>query len=143
MKFRGSIIIIICCFLLQLSNFAQKRYTFSIRNNFNTIFVVCFQGLMFLVYPLLGHLADVYLTRYCILKCGLVILVIGLVIYAPIPVVIVYRVDKLVNKAVRNTIGCLLGVAIAIFEACIMSMKFTVEKKFYRWQDFWYYFSLQ
>ena len=31
-----------------------------------------------------------------------------------IPVVIVYRMDKLVNKAVRNTIGCLLGVAIAV-----------------------------
>ena len=115
MKLRGSIIIIICCFLLQLSNFAQKQYTFSIRNNFNTIFVVCFQGLMFLVYPLLGHLTDVYLTRYRTLKCGLVILVIGLVICAPIiPVVIVYHIDKLVNKAVRNTIGCLLGIAIAV-----------------------------
>ena len=27
---------------------------------------------MFLVYPLLGHLTDVYLTSYCTLKCGLV-----------------------------------------------------------------------
>ena len=27
---------------------------------------------MFLVYPLLGYLADVYLTRYRTLKCGLV-----------------------------------------------------------------------
>ena len=27
---------------------------------------------MFLVYPLLGHLADVYLTRYRTLKCGII-----------------------------------------------------------------------
>ena len=34
--------------------------------------ILCFQGLMFLVYPLLGHLADVYLTRYRTLKCGII-----------------------------------------------------------------------
>ena len=35
---------------------------------------------MFLVYPLLGHLADVYLTKYCTLKCGLVIIFISLAV---------------------------------------------------------------
>ena len=32
---------------------------------------------MFLVYPLLGHLADVYLTRYRTLKSSYVIIIIG------------------------------------------------------------------
>ena len=43
----------------------------------NNITVILIQGLMFIVYPLLGHLADVYLNKYHTLKCGLVIIVIG------------------------------------------------------------------
>ena len=80
MKLRGCIIVIICCFLLQFSNVAQKRYVYSLGNSFNDIFIVCIQGLTFLVYPLLGHLADVYLTRYRTLKCGFVIIVTGEII---------------------------------------------------------------
>ena len=33
---------------------------------------------MFLLYPLLGHLADIYLTRYRTLKCGIIATVVGL-----------------------------------------------------------------
>ena len=50
----------------------SERCTVSLWNILNNIFVTCFQRLMFLVYPLLGCLADVYLTSYCTLKCGLV-----------------------------------------------------------------------
>ena len=63
--------------MLQLSNLAQKRYLFTFAPEFSAIYILCFQGLMFLVYPLLGHLAEVYLTRYQAMKCGLVILIIG------------------------------------------------------------------
>ena len=35
-----------------------------------SLFCMCFQGLVLLVYPLLGHLTDVYVTRYRTLKCG-------------------------------------------------------------------------
>ena len=74
MKLCGPIVIIICCFLLQFLNLGQKWYAFIFCNH---VIVVCFQGLMFLIYPLLGHLADVYLTKYHMLNCGLVILVTG------------------------------------------------------------------
>ena len=59
-------------FMLQCNFKAMFRCTISLCNIFNNFFVTCFQGLMFLVYPLLGHLTDVYLTRYRTLKCGLV-----------------------------------------------------------------------
>ena len=38
------------------------------------------QGLLYLIYPLLGYLADVRLTRYRTVKLGLVFLVIGLIL---------------------------------------------------------------
>ena len=71
MKLQGSLVVIICCLLFQLFNLPQNRYLFSLSPNFNSLVLVSFQGVMFLVYPLLGHLADVYLTRYRTLKYGL------------------------------------------------------------------------
>ena len=56
-------------------NLTQKWYLFSLGKSFSDIYYSMLQGLIFLVYPLLGHLADVYLTRYCMLKCGAGILV--------------------------------------------------------------------
>ena len=118
MKLCGSLIVIICCFLLQFSNLTQKRYIFSLRNDFNNAVVVCIQGLMFLVYPLLGHLADVYLTRYRTLKCGLVILVTGGIIVALWELVIAI-VDM--NTVIGDVIDCLivigLTIGIGLFEA--------------------------
>ena len=77
MGFRSSLVVIICCLGLQLSNIAQKRYVLSLTPYFGAIVVVCFQGLMFLVYPLLGYLADVYLTRYRTVKFGIITIIIG------------------------------------------------------------------
>ena len=112
MKLRGSIVVIICCFLLQFLNWAQKRYIFSLGNSFNDIVVVCTQGLMFLVYPLLGHLADVYLTRYCTLKCGAGILVtvgITFIIYFEI-----FLSHIIIGVNGQYAIGCLIGIVVTI-----------------------------
>ena len=64
-------------YVLQFSNLAQKWYMFSLGKIFSNIIILCLQGLAFLVYPLLGHLTDVYVTRYRTLKCGAGILVAG------------------------------------------------------------------
>ena len=108
MKLRSSIIIIACCFLLQFSNLYQKRFLFSLGNIFGKLILVFFQGLMFLIYPLLGHLADVYLTRYRSLKCGLIMVVIGGIVAFMVSVVvaIIDHTDSQVYK---------IGTAVAEF----------------------------
>ena len=60
-------------------NIPQMRYI-CLGNSLESPYVLCFQGLMFLVYPLLGHLADVYLTRYRTLKCGIIAIVVSLLL---------------------------------------------------------------
>ena len=109
MKLCGPIVIIICCFLLQFLNLGQKWYAFIFCNH---VIVVCFQGLMFLIYPLLGHLADVYLTMYRMLNCGLVILVTGgisVVLWKLVTAVI--DLNSIFGKAV---IGCLFAIGVTI-----------------------------
>ena len=64
MKLRGSLLVIVCYLVVELSNITQKEYLFFSRtiNSINNI--LAFQGVLFLLYPLVGHLTDVYLTRY-------------------------------------------------------------------------------
>ena len=74
---------------------------------------------MFLVYPLLGHLVDVYLTRYLTLKFGTGILVTGgfsVVLWDLVTAVI--ELNTIIRE---NVIDCLLAIGITsgigLFEA--------------------------
>ena len=76
MKLRGYLIVIACCLGLAFTNISKKRYLLTTANNSTWIANIVGQGVLLLVYPLLGHLADVYLTRYRALKNSLIILTI-------------------------------------------------------------------
>ena len=76
MKLRGYLIVIVCCLGLALSNISKKRYLFTTTIFSTRISFIVGSGVLLLVYPLLGHLADVYLTRYRALKSSLIILTI-------------------------------------------------------------------
>ena len=75
MKLRASQAVIICCILVQLVNLRHLNYLLVEAHNTARFVLIGLQGVAFLSYPLLGHLADVYLTRYRALKWGLVIII--------------------------------------------------------------------
>ena len=77
MKLRSSTVVLVVNFLVELFNYSQKRYITNFATLTVRLSVLCVQGVTFLSYPLLGHLADVYLTRYRALKCGLIMYIIG------------------------------------------------------------------
>ena len=127
MKLRSSLVVIICCLLVQLVNLRHINFqmlgtTLNTRVVFSSV-----QGVMFLFYPLLGHLADVYLIRYRALKCSLVILVgsnMYLTVYAIANTIAYYVFDSyvLVNgklhvATVIIPAGILFIVGIGLFEA--------------------------
>ena len=122
MKLRGSLVVIICCCLLQFSNLIQKRYLFTFTPWFGAPMFECFQGLLYLVYPFLGHLADVYLTRHRMLKCGLIMVLIG-AISISVPLSLTYFIES--NPKVINQIVSVLlmistmtpSIGIGLFEA--------------------------
>ena len=76
MKLPGYLIVLLCSLGLALSNISKKRYILTLITLSARISWTIGQGLLLLVYPLLGHLADVYLTRYRALKASLIILTI-------------------------------------------------------------------
>ena len=60
---------IICSLLCK--SFLQQHLLFS-SSKLGRLTWLYLQGLMFLIYLLLGHVADVWLTKHCMLKCALV-----------------------------------------------------------------------
>ena len=69
MKLRGSLLVIVCCFVIEFCNFTRKEYLVLLSGDSSySISFLTIVGLLFLLYPLMGHLTDVYLTRYRSLK---------------------------------------------------------------------------
>ena len=68
MKLRGSLLVIVCCLVVEFSNFNQKDCLLFEMDFPSRITLITAFGLLFLLYPLVGHLTDVYLTRYRSLK---------------------------------------------------------------------------
>ena len=86
MKLRGSLLVIVSCLVMEVCDIIHKEYFiyFSTDLMYKIWFLIIL-GLLFLLYPLVGHLTDVYLTRYRSLKWsfGFLILAIGMgAIYA-------------------------------------------------------------
>ena len=68
--------LIICYLLVQSTAIVNMKYLTSGEPLLSSrLVILSLQGIMFLVYPLLGHLADVYLTRYRTLKCCIIAIV--------------------------------------------------------------------
>ena len=88
MKLRGSLLVIVCCLVVELCNFTQKEYLFFSRSINDRNFFLALTGVLFLLYPLVGHLTDVYLTRYRSL-----ILSYGILIFTACAVVVYNGID--------------------------------------------------
>ena len=88
MKLRGSLLVIVCCLVVEFCNLPQKDYEFlDITLNVRVV-VLATQGISFLLYPLVGHLTDVYLTRYRSLKWSF-----GILIFAVCAAIVYIGID--------------------------------------------------
>ena len=68
MKLRGALLVIVCCLVIEFCNINQKEYLLFGTSLPSRLALFTEVGLLFLLYPLVGHLTDVYLTRYRSLK---------------------------------------------------------------------------
>ena len=77
MKLRGSLLVIVCCLVMEFCNLNWTEYLLFKSNLPDRIVALTGLGLMLLLYPLMGHLTDVYLTRYRSLKWSFGVLIIA------------------------------------------------------------------
>ena len=75
MKLRGSLLVIVCCLVVEFCNINRTEYLLYKTDISHRIVSLTGTGLLFLLYPLMGHLTDVYVTRYRSLKCSFGILI--------------------------------------------------------------------
>ena len=91
MKLHGWLLVIVCCLVVELSNFTQKRNVY-IEVHFSArVTILACQGTLLLLYPLLGHLTDVYLNRYRAVKLSFILLVVAgcaTIIYLGVDIVV-------------------------------------------------------
>ena len=117
MKLSGYLIVIVCCLGLAFTDISKKRYLLGTVTTTARFATLVGQGVLLLVYPLLGHLADVYLTRYRALKASLIILTIfsfvGLV-YLVIDLAV--SLTKNIQVLHHMQTGVLLAIGFAIYE---------------------------
>ena len=73
----GHVVVIICSIIIQLSNIARTYNLEQSEHSIIQIGIIALLGITFLSYPLLGYIADVYLTRYRTLKCSFIFLIVG------------------------------------------------------------------
>ena len=77
MKLRGSLLVIVCCLVVAFGNVNQKEYLLFEMSLSIRVLLITVIGLLFLVYPYVGHFTDVYLTRYRSLKCSFILLILA------------------------------------------------------------------
>ena len=116
----SSVVIVVCCIIVQFQNYRHLRYLLFETEVTARIGLITIQGIGYLSYPLLGHLADAYLTRYRVTKLGLTILN-GGILYITV-CVIIYTIVKNVGgyqiPSVVAVLGiCLIIVGIGLFES--------------------------
>ena len=92
MKLRGSLLVLFCCLLVEFCNINRIEYLLFATDLLRRILCLTGLGLLFLLYPLMGHLKDVYLTRYRSLKWSF-----GFLILAA-SIIIAYKVFDLASK---------------------------------------------
>ena len=104
------VVIVVCCIIVQILNYRYLRYLLFETEVTARIGLITIQGIGYLSYPLLGHLADVYLTRYRVTKLGLTI-VNGGILYS--------TVCEIIYTIVKNVCGYQIPSVVAVLGICL------------------------
>ena len=121
MKCPGFAVVIFCCLLIHFSPLVVTRVIlFHHLKSSIRVVIYCIQGLTFLAYPFLGHLADVYLTRYRALKWSAILLsagglFLGLLAAANVAVVFALNSNLLAHKPYIIIVGFAIIIAALIY----------------------------
>ena len=113
----ATVIVLLCIFIHMLGVGSDNIYYHALHRNACVLFLVC-QGLAYLLYPLLGWLADVRFTRYKFVRSSFVLMVIGCCVLVPFIIINLLAHGAHIELYVvggLSLMACLL--ALGMFEA--------------------------
>ena len=128
MKLRGSLLVIVCCLVVEFYNVNQKEYMSFDMYLPVRLLLLAELGLLFLLYPLVGHLTDVYLTRYRSLKWSFgLLIVVGCITIVYIGVIMVAEAIWEVTIAHHGQAFIPIGVIFIINFVGFKQMPFSLD----------------
>ena len=148
MTHRAAYLIIACCALMHMNTVGSDSFIYHVSNKDGSSAFVVSQGITFLLYPLLGWMADVYFTRYKFVQMSFIAVIITSVL-TMVLAAIVYSTPLAHYRVVYYTLGGItlaLGmVALGMFEATAIQfgMDQLLESPSCQLSNFihWYYWS--
>ena len=125
MRLRGSLLVIVCCLAVEFCNITRQEYILLFTGRpIYKVSVLTGLGILFLFYPLVGHLTDVYLTRYRSLKCSFIFLIlVGFLIVLYFAIMIALLMKGAIGKPIFQPSHAYLYVmAIVLFLVYIVGL---------------------
>ena len=98
MKLCGYQLIIAFCLAVELTSIIWAKYLIEFLQLTSRLSLIIGFGILFLIYPLLGHLVDVYLTRYHTLKASYMYIILTIQSCATVVYRTVNTISSLVFK---------------------------------------------
>ena len=149
MAFTGAYLTIIYTVLLHFTIAGTNSWIFNIINVRSKLFILPFQGLVFILYPLIGLLADIKLTRYQMICLSCWILLVFNGIFSIVSIII--STDSMPIENIPVDVGTILLITLAIvgkgmFESTVIQFGTDqmIEASSNQLGTFihWYYWSL-
>ena len=104
---------IVCCLVVGFLDITQKDFLLFSAPLKSRLFVLSAQGLLFLLYPLIGHLTDVYLTRYRSLKLSF-----GILLFTACAFLVYCGIDLAASSIWKSTIFHHIQTAVILVIIC-------------------------
>ena len=119
----GHVVVIICSITIQLSNLARTIHLEQYEQFYSKVVILVALALLFLSYPLLGYIADVCITRYRIIKCSFILLIVGCTIVLLLVLVgfIATLVETIENISLYSKVSSKLNVIPAVIILALMT----------------------
>ena len=119
----GHVVVIICSITIQLMNLARTIHLEQYEQFYSKVVILVALALLFLSYPLLGYIADVCITRYRIIKCSFIMLIVGCTIVLLLVLVgfIVTLIETIENISLYSKVSSKLNVIPVVLILALMT----------------------
>ena len=145
MKHKVAYLVILCCLLLHISVIGSDNFLYHTLGRDGAVSILLSLAVAFLLYPLLGWLADVYFTRYKFILFSFITVIVGSILFiASVALFTKYtNIRQLYIAEGLSVAVCILGLGIFQSTAIQFGMDQMLEASTVQLSTFikWYYWS--